>query len=420
VTFPTFIDTDQAEARNTLDLILTDEPERIICLEKDHPLGHTPAGRAHIMLKWKFITASSRDAVVSAQPRPIWSKANFASISEEINAHDWVNEFNDLPSTNSCFELFLERYKTTCNKHIPTTTAAKNVINSPWATPLVLKAINEKRTAWWKYITASIHHKATLLDAYRIARKNAFKTCKAAKMKYEEDIVERARHEPKLLYSYVRQSQSTPDRIHGLRDTAGKLTTDDNAICRILNSSFQTVFTQEPIGELPSFTDRPGTELIEIDICSMFETYDIERRLEELDENKAIGPDDIHPRVLKHCAAAMAKPLAMIFRRSLSNGRAPEMFKQANVKPIFKSGDKQEAINYRPISLTSIVCKVMESIIREHMMSHLQRLNLISRDQHGFVDKKSCVTNLLETYDIMSDAMEQASKANWSSGLMTG
>lgn len=106
-------------------------------------------------------------------------------------------------------------------------------------------------------------------------------------MKYEEDIVERARKEPKLLYSYVRQSQSTSDRIHGLKDTAGKLNTDDDAICRILNSSFQTVFTQEPPGELPSFNDRLGTEMIKLDICSMFESYEIERRLEELDENKA-------------------------------------------------------------------------------------------------------------------------------------
>jgi hypothetical protein len=115
VTFPTFIDKDQVEARNTLDLILTDEPERIICLEKDHPLGHTPAGRAHIMLKWKFITASSRGAVENVQTRPVWSKANFAAISEEINAHDWVTEFNDLLTTNSCFELLLERYKTAFN-----------------------------------------------------------------------------------------------------------------------------------------------------------------------------------------------------------------------------------------------------------------------------------------------------------------
>lgn len=169
----------------------------------------------------------------------------------------------------------------------------------------------------------------------------------------------------------------------------------------------QAVFTQEPTGKLPPFQDRPGITPFNLDIFSMFETNNIERRLEELDANKAIGPDNIHPRVLKNCATAMAQPLQHIFRRSLKEGSAPELFKLANVKPIFKSGDKQDAANYRPISLTSIVCKVMESIIREYMMRHLFDQNLLSRDQHGFLNKRSCVTNLLETYDIMSAAMEQ-------------
>jgi hypothetical protein len=174
-----------------------------------------------------------------------------------------------------------------------------------------------------------------MIEAYRKARKHAFKVCKAAKLQHEENIVERARNQPKLLYSYVRRSQSTSDRIHGLKDTAGKLNTDDNAICRILNSSFQSVFTHEPLGELPSFIDRPGTEPIKLDISSMFVHYGIERRLEELDENKAIGPDNIHPRVLKRCAAAMERPLELIFRRSVLEERAPELFKQGSVKPIF-------------------------------------------------------------------------------------
>ncbi len=132
-------------------------------------------------------------------------------------------------------------------------------------------------------------------------------------MQYEEDIVERARRKPKILHSYVRQRQSAPERIHGLMDTAGKLNMDDNAICRILNSSFQTVFIQEPPGELPSFPDRPGMVPINLDSHSLFEINDIMRRLEELDENKAIGPDDIHPRVLKNCSMAMAAPLEQIF-----------------------------------------------------------------------------------------------------------
>ena len=205
------------------------------------------------------------------------------------------------------------------------TTAAPRENDPPWAISAVLKAIDEKREAWWRYISTSTISKTKTLNCYRHARKRAFKVCREAKLRYEEDIVDRARREPKLLYSYVRQRQAAPDRIHGLKDTAGKLNMDDNAICRILNNSFQTMFTHEPPGELPSFHDRPGMTPTNIDIYSIFDIYDIERRLEELDENKAIGPDDIHPSVLKNCALAIARPLEQIFYRSLVEGHAPNL-----------------------------------------------------------------------------------------------
>ena len=102
----------------------------------------------------------------------------------------------------------------------------------------------------------------------------------------------------------------------------------------------------------------------------------------------------------------MSIPLSLFFRRSFDEEIVPELFKQANVQLIFKCGDKHDATNYRPISLTSIPCKVIESIIRERMMSHLNRLELLSPEQHGFINNKSCVTNLLESYDIMSSAIK--------------
>ena len=205
---------------------------------------------------------------------------------------------------------------------------------------------------------------------------------------YEEDLVVKARDDLKLLYDYIRNKQAVPDRIHALTDTDGMLNTDDNAICRILNSSFHAVFTREPQGELPIFLDRKNMSLFNDDY--MFLTHDISRRLSELDANKSTGPDGIHPRVLKNCAEALSIPLTLVFRRSYVEGTVPELFKQANVQPIFKCGDKHDAMNYRPISLTSIPCKVMESVIRERMMSHLNRQELLSSDQHGFLSNKSC------------------------------
>ena len=97
----------------------------------------------------------------------------------------------------------------------------------------------------------------------------------------------------------------------------------------------------------------------------------------------------------------MTVPLTAIFCRSHEEGRAPEFFKQVNVTPIFKKGCKVSASNYRPISLTSVPCKVMESLQHHAILAHLVGAKLIAPEQHGFLPRRSCATNLLEAYEIL-------------------
>ena len=100
-----------------------------------------------------------------------------------------------------------------------------------------------------------------------------------------------------------------------------------------------------------------------------------------------------------------SRPLYIIFRKSLSEGCVPKKWKEANITPIFKKGSRIEAANYRPVSLTSVVCKLLEGVIRDRFMDYLVNNKLISKDQHGFVRKKACVTNLLETLDFISSKL---------------
>ena len=122
--------------------------------------------------------------------------------------------------------------------------------------------------------------------------------------------------------------------------------------------------------------------------------------MEQFDANKAPGPDGIYPRFLSKTASALAHPLGNLFRLSLQVGEIPEDWKQAVVTPIYKrKGSKQTASNYRPVSLTCILCKVMETLVREEVVRHLREHNLINKEQHGFVQGKSCLTHLLEALD---------------------
>jgi hypothetical protein len=130
-----------------------------------------------------------------------------------------------------------------------------------------------------------------------------------------------------------------------------------------------------------------------------FTPQDVKKLLCEVNVNKSMGPDEVHPRVLKELANCIYMPLYCIMRQSIDEGVLPEIWKLANVTPIFKSGDKMSAGNYRPVSLTSQVCKICEKIIRQRIVNFLENNNMFCDEQHGFRKSRSCLTNLLCTLE---------------------
>ena len=113
------------------------------------------------------------------------------------------------------------------------------------------------------------------------------------------------------------------------------------------------------------------------------------------------------PRLLQELENELAWPITDIFRTSLRTGVVPEDWKQANVTPIFKKGAKADPGNYRPVSLTSVFGKVMESIIRDQLVAHLAREKLIGESQPGFMTGRSCTTNLLEFFEVTSKVCDE-------------
>ena len=176
--------------------------------------------------------------------------------------------------------------------------------------------------------------------------------------------------------------------------------TDRRSIANELNTQFCSVFTQSlHEARFPNFPFRP--------LSSLFESVDISPtevalRLSKLDRNKSSGVDGVSSYVLNECSNAFSIPLGLLFNKSLKESSLPNAWREANVKPLFKKGSRLDPANYRPISLTSIVCKVMESFIRDSLLHHLIENKLISKQQHGFVPRKSCTSNLLETIDFVT------------------
>ena len=126
-----------------------------------------------------------------------------------------------------------------------------------------------------------------------------------------------------------------------------------------------------------------------------------------LKPNKSPAGDGLHLRVLVELKNEMATPLMMIFTRSLHDGQLPPSWKEANVTPIYKKGKRHIPGNYRPVSLTSVAGKCMERLIRDAIMTHMTEIDLLSPKQHGFIQGRSCVTQLLAVLDSWTLALDE-------------
>ena len=133
----------------------------------------------------------------------------------------------------------------------------------------------------------------------------------------------------------------------------------------------------------------------------------VQKKLEKLKPNSAPGPDKLWPRVLLKLSDVISLPLAIVFSKCLEEKVVPQDWKCANVTPIFKKGSKSTPGNYRPVSLTCVLCKVMESLIRDGIVDHLERHILLRSSQHGFMSGKSTLTNLLEYLEDLTKLIDQ-------------
>ena len=130
---------------------------------------------------------------------------------------------------------------------------------------------------------------------------------------------------------------------------------------------------------------------------------EVKEQLGNLRVDKAPGPNHMQPRVFMEVAEQVSEMLTDIFNSSLESGQVLEDWRAANITPLFKKGSREELRNYRPVSLTSVVRKVLETLIRGQMRNHLNKYKLIKGSQHGFTKGSSCLTNLLEFYEAVSD-----------------
>ena len=166
-----------------------------------------------------------------------------------------------------------------------------------------------------------------------------------------------------------------------------------------LNMHFSSVFTREDTSSLPvpetKFDGSEGGRLGQLVVTPEV----VANKINNMKENKSPGVDGIAPKILKKkTVEQICTPLALVFNMSLPEGIVPLEWKKANIIPLFKKCSRNKSVNYRPVSLTSVICKVLETIFRDHMMDVLIKHKLINPSQHGFLKARSCLTNFVYVF----------------------
>ena len=326
-----------------------------------------------------------------------YKKANWESLNNDLKSVRWDSHLQhcDAETGWSRFKNILNHF---LNLHIPTITI-KNKKQPPWFDSDVHHLCQKKERLRAKFKTTNL---AEDYDKFSECRKK-FKKLVREKMISNFDDQDDPTLISKKLWSHLK-STSKSSRIPSTVNYKGRFRNNAKDQTEIFNEFFQDQFSEASCYDID--VDFSNDSINNID----FSTNRIRKILRNINVNKAVGPDGIHGKVLKNCRESLAYPLSLLFKMSYNIGQIPSEWKLANVVPLHKKGSKASVENYRPISLTSLVMKVFEKIVRDELLAKCQ--HKLNNFQHGFLPEKSCTTQMLLFSDNLSISLNSNIRAD--------
>ena len=376
--------------RSTLiDLIFTYAKNDISDIIHMAPLGKSH----HNLLKFNYYL----EIDTKSNSNYLFHKGNYNEMRNQLSTINWFNLLNE-KSIDDSWNIFQSIIENLVRKFIPNVDSSKqSKKRSLWMNKTAFAKVKKKTQMYHRYLQTK--DGIDYLN-YTRARNQAKSSCRKAMIEFEKSIAKQAKSNPKAFYRYAKSKTVTKSNIPDLKKDEVTLSEAfDKA--EAFNSFFASVFTKEN-NIIPDFENRSNCELSTINLTEEI----VRKKLSSLKTNKSPGVDGLHPKVLSELSNEICTPLFIIFKQSITQGLVPRQWKDAVVVPLHKKGSKASTENYRPISLTSICCKLLESIIKDNLMEFMNDNNLISPSQFGFVPKKSCLSNLLTMLDKWTQSLD--------------
>jgi len=237
-------------------------------------------------------------------------------------------------------------------------------------------------------------------------------SCNKSHTAQEAKAIDAIKNNPKYFFTYMNKFSKVKPSIGPLLNKSNQYLVDNNEMAKALSEQYSSVFSN-PRGPLPDpnvlFNEAEDPTALN-DIA--FTEDAILDSIDELSNNAAAGPDGFPAILLKRLKKVLAKPLYLLWRKSLDESTCPNKAKENSITPFHKGDSTAIAANYRPVALTSHLVKIFEKILRKHIVHHLESNNLFNHTQHGFRAGRSCLSQLIAHYDKILTLLDQGSNVD--------
>ena len=401
---------------NTLDLVFINNNEFIL---QHHVEKLSTCISDHDLIKCEFSESQDRNPHVKKKLEKLrvfnyWSKdSKWEEMNEHLKNVPWSEEITKTSSVDTDVDYLYNQILSASEKCIPVR-KSQNYKHIPRDRK---KLFRRSKFLKRKLLSAKSEAKiAKINDELVQIQTKVVKSHENERLQNEKRLAKDIKKNAKLFFKYANKFRKTKECIGPLKDKNGNFISDAKKMCELLKEQFEKNFNDEKHTEEVVINNAEENE---IDLNQLFNdnddapftaieitSQDILNAIKGTKINSAPGPDSIPPIILHNCAETLVEPLKIIMNKSLQNGEIPDSWKEASITPIYKrKGNKWDSLQYRPISLTSQIMKLLERIVRTYLIHYLEINNILPDSQHGFRPNRSTISQLLEQYDQILQAL---------------
>lgn len=374
-----------------LDLLFSND-----CLQYFEPKSLLPCDVHHPAVSFKLNIVELHELQTEDVFYFDFNNASYNNIKDHLDCINWESLFLDT-DLECCVNTFYDVLYSTLDVFVPKIKRMRSSFPK-WFSPELINLIKQKKAAHKKYKQTNSELDYNNFSQLRNLCKNSISLAHQTYLRQTENAIT---YDIKCFWRYVQSKtkdiKTVPTRMY----YNNNLASDGVAVANFFCEYFKSIYSKS------NHVDVAFEYIVsQLHIPSLNVTCDeIGKCLNELSVKKGPGPDGLPPSLLRHCSDSLIKPLFLLFNMSLDSGVFPSIWKHTFIVPVFKSGNRNDVRNYRPISIQSAIPKVLDKLVSIAFQQLFK--NIIVSQQHGFYSSRSTCTNLFPYVNFIYDSMEE-------------